>query len=67
VFAWVMWVKLPVARKSHQLNILQIYGSLFSLNLEIVKMIRLIRQNKSHSGKNQSQNSKANSTSKTTA
>ncbi len=30
VFAWVMWVKLPVARKS-QLNILQIYGSLFSL------------------------------------
>lgn len=40
VFAWVMWVKLPVARKSHQLNILQIYGSLFSLAVHQPHLLR---------------------------
>ncbi len=30
-FAAVMWLKLPDARKSHQLTVLQIYRSLFSL------------------------------------
>lgn len=30
-FAVVMWLKLPDARKSHQLTVLQIYRSLFSL------------------------------------
>lgn len=40
VFAWGMWVKLPVARKSHQLNILQIYGSLFSLAVHQPHLLR---------------------------
>ncbi|MGE8643879.1 MFS transporter [Acinetobacter vivianii] len=40
VFAWVMWMKLPVARKSHQLNILQIYGSLFSLAVHQPHLLR---------------------------
>ena len=39
-FAVVMWLKLPVARKSHQLTVLQIYRSLFTLAVDQPHLIR---------------------------
>ncbi|MBK5647599.1 MAG: MFS transporter [Acinetobacter sp.] len=39
-FAVVMWFKLPVARKSHQLTVLQIYRSLFTLAVDQPHLIR---------------------------
>ncbi|WP_224965253.1 MFS transporter [Acinetobacter guillouiae] len=39
-FAVVMWLKLPVARKSHQLTVLQIYRSLFTLVVDQPHLIR---------------------------
>lgn len=39
-FAVVMWLKLPVTRKSHQLTVLQIYRSLFTLAVDQPHLIR---------------------------
>lgn len=39
-FAMVMWIKLPLARKSHQLTVLQIYRSLFTLAVDQPHLIR---------------------------
>ncbi|OJU63799.1 MAG: MFS transporter, partial [Acinetobacter sp. 39-4] len=39
-FAVVMWSKLPDARKSHQLTVLQIYRSLFSLAMHQPHLLR---------------------------
>lgn len=39
-FAVVMWLKLPVARKSHQLTVMQIYRSLFTLAVDQPHLIR---------------------------
>ncbi|WP_312048862.1 MFS transporter [Acinetobacter courvalinii] len=39
-FALVMWFKLPVSRKSHQLTVLQIYRSLFSIAVQQPHLLR---------------------------
>lgn len=39
-FALMMWFKLPVSRKSHQLTVLQIYRSLFSIAVQQPHLLR---------------------------
>lgn len=40
IFAVVMWLKLPISKNSHQLTILQIYRSLFSLGFHQPHLLR---------------------------